>query len=297
MVSNPASLIGGKWQPCVAVAVRLLGICTAIVQSVSTTLLPRAISGRSSIACCKAAANGYYLRMTDEIPSAVRDYIRGVFDHADNRVSSRISTTPNIPEESLDICLIESLDEFAGPKVVDPYWAVRISTHFIGSLRHYRRYEIADIGVVVVFKKGTTVLKRKLVLLQSKRLYPSNHNVTVLDEFDYQMGLGMITRADQHETPIFSNVEFEFTANCEYGALRANSEQCTAIQEHFEATDIPVHYLFYNPVVLPWRFSYPVRASDSDLPERQFGTRLLEATDIHSRLDQMSEPDSKVIQS
>ncbi|WP_420863165.1 hypothetical protein [Algirhabdus cladophorae] len=218
-----------------------------------------------------------------ELPPQVFEYVRSLFGSVDDAVSKKISLTPNTPEESLDIAFIESLSGYAAPKVVCPGWAVRISSHFIGSIRHFRRYEVADIGVVVVFKRGTKVLKRKLVLLQSKRLYPNNFRVTELDEFDYELGLAMVTREEPHETPIFSSILFEFDSTSAYGALRTNSRQCQTIQDHFEHTKIPVHYMFYNPLVLPWEFSYPV-GSHPELPSRSFGTRVIEMDTVHGAL-------------
>lgn len=224
-----------------------------------------------------------------ELPIEIFDHVRNIFGSVDNAVSKKISLTPNTPEESLDIAFIESLSHHSAPRVVCPGWVIRISSHFIGSIRHFRRYEVADIGVVVVFKQRTKVLKRKLVLLQSKRLYPNNFQVTELDEFDYELGLAMVTREEPHEAPIFSSVLYEFDSTSAYGALRANSRQCQTIKDHFDATEIPVHYMFYNPLVLPWEFSYPVK-NLPELPLRDFGTRVIEMSAVHGALKDGSAP-------
>lgn len=222
--------------------------------------------------------------MKIDVPVSVLERITTIFGEVNDKVSRKISLTPNTPEESLDISFIESLSEHSAPYVVCPEWAIRISSHFIGSIRHYRRYEVADIGVVVVFKRGTRILKRKLVLLQSKRLYPNNSQVTELDEFDYELGLAMVTREEHHETPIFSSVLFEFDSTSSYGALRAKSQQCQTIQAHFDETEIPVHYMLYNPVVLPWQFLYPLK-DRLELPPREFGTRVIDMDTVHSTLE------------
>lgn len=191
---------------------------------------------------------------------------------------------PNIPEESLDISFIEGLSRRSHPTIVTPGWAVRLSAHFIGNIRYYRRYEIADIGVVIEYKLHSQVVKRKLILLQSKRLYPNNHEVIKLDDHDYELGLGLVTGENPNEVPIFSEIKYEFSHVSSYGALRANSNQCNVIQNHFCDTGIPVYYMLYNPVIVPWCVSYPVSTKEICLPERTLGTRVVPASDIHSIL-------------
>lgn len=226
--------------------------------------------------------------MTLSVPHPVRRHVRRVFSTVNDKVTERISTCPNTPEESLDISFIEHLSSFAGPVVVSKGWAVRIAAHFIGNIRHYRRYEIADIGVVVVLKQGLSVVSRKLALLQSKRLYPTNHDVVELDNFDYELGLALVTRSDAKERTLFSKVVYEFNEMSAYGAMKAGSNQCKAIQNHFGETNIPVHYMMYNPVTIPWSFSYPSVGTATDLPGRTFGIRVLEGTVVHELLGNFS---------
>ena len=218
------------------------------------------------------------------IPAAVIAHIRKAFAHVNDEVSKKISITPNIPEESLDIAFIEALSLFAGPTCINSDWAVKIATHFIGNIRHHRRYEIADIGIVVVFKRASLVIGRKLVLLQSKRLYPLSHQVEELEDFDYELGLGLITRFEKNEASIFSHVVYQFTEKSVYGAMTRGSNQCRAIAEHFEESNIPVHYMMYNPVVIPWRLSYPILPESIVIPRLKFGTRVISSSDVHNKL-------------
>ena len=185
------------------------------------------------------------------IPEAIYSYVRRIFSELNDNVSRMISVNPNIPEESLDISFIDRLSRESHPTIVTPDWAVRMSAHFIGNIRHYRRYEVADIGVAIEYRYHSRVVERKLILLQSKRLYPNNHEVTEFDDFDYERGLGLITGESPNEVPIFSKIKYEFNQDSLYGALRANSQQCNLIQNHFTDTCIPVYYMLYNPVVVP----------------------------------------------
>ena len=219
-----------------------------------------------------------------QVPTAIHTHIYEIFAKANDKISRKLSLNPNLPEESLDISFIEYLSHHSAPTLVTPGWAVLIATHFIGRLRHYDRYEIADIGIVVVFKRETRVLGRKLVLLQSKRLYPKNNDVIEPEHYDYFLGLGLVTREDQYEATIFGPTEYKFDYECSYGALRARSQQCTSIQEHMNDTGVPVHYMLYNPLAVPWSLNYPVAKRPIVLPSREFGIRVIPASDVHSVL-------------
>lgn len=226
--------------------------------------------------------------MNFKVPESVRSYIVKVFSEVNDSISRKISSVPNIPEETLDISFIENLSRYSAPRIIVPNWAVRIAAHFIGNIRHRRRYEIADIGVVLVFKYNDKVLGRKLILLQSKRLYPTNNQVIEFDDYDYDLGLGLITHQGNLRASVFSKVQYCFDHSAKYGALSAKSEQCMVIQEHFEDTNIPVHYLMYNPLVLPWSITYPVDSNEIEFPEREFGTRVIASESIHAILKSYS---------
>jgi hypothetical protein len=103
--------------------------------------------------------------------------VRKIFASANRRVSEKLARVPNCSEPSLDLTLIEHLTRFPAPKVVAPGWTVKLDVHFLGGLRHFYRWEVADIGVLVFAKHGTQIAGKKVGLLQSKRLYPKGHNV------------------------------------------------------------------------------------------------------------------------
>lgn len=224
--------------------------------------------------------------MTFQVPENVRRYIVNIFSELNDSISRKLTVVPNIPEETLDISFIDNLSRHSAPRIVSPNWAIRIAAHFIGNIRHRRRYEIADLGVVIIFKNAGTVLARKLILLQSKRLYPTNNKVIEFDDFDYDLGLALITDRDRLESSVFSQVIYKFDNTSNYGALRAKSRQCTVIQEHFEDTNIPVHYLLYNPLVLPCSITYPVTANEMEFPAREFGIRVIPTEFVHAILDE-----------
>ena len=219
------------------------------------------------------------------IPSDVLEYIRLIFGSVNDHVSQKFTRIPNLPEETLDISFIDKLSDFSGPIAVRPEWAVQVAAHFIGRLRHYRNYEVADIGVVVVFKRTLEVVGRKLILLQSKRLYPNNFSVNELEDFDYALGLGIAIRDSPNEATINRQVIYEFNKDSKYCALRSADRQREAIRNHFEASDIPVHYMMYNPLTVPCTILHPIQEINGKVPARKFGTRIVDALKVQEAMD------------
>src|SRR4051794_25668942 len=107
-----------------------------------------------------------------EIPEDVIEWLRSVFASCNTRVTEKLSMNPNAPEESLDLTWIEHLTHFSTPVVLGSEWITKIESHYLGGLRHWRSWEIADIGVLVFLRLGGSITKSKVALLQSKRLYP-----------------------------------------------------------------------------------------------------------------------------
>jgi hypothetical protein len=105
-----------------------------------------------------------------KIPQDVRDWFRDVFRGCNERISEKLSNNPNLPEESLDLTWIEHLSQYASPVTLKSSWTIKIETHYLGGLRHFYRWEIADIGLLIFFRRGGIVERSKVGLLQSKRL-------------------------------------------------------------------------------------------------------------------------------
>lgn len=77
---------------------------------------------------------------------------------------------PNIQEEWLDHTWIDEVTRFSSAQTLSSNWVVRIDAHYLGGMRHFDRWEIADIGVLVHLRLAPSQRKSKVVLLQSKRL-------------------------------------------------------------------------------------------------------------------------------
>jgi len=60
--------------------------------------------------------------------------------------------------------------------------------HYLGGMRHWGAWEIADIGVIVMLRRRGKVQRSKLGLLQSKRLYPAEQDYEEDQPVDYTDG-------------------------------------------------------------------------------------------------------------
>ena len=92
--------------------------------------------------------------MPDTIPEDVIEFTRGVFETANVRATTALARQPAAHEEMLDFQVFAALDE-VGPCILGSGIAIDIDTHWLGGRRHYGgRWEIADIGIVIVLRRG-----------------------------------------------------------------------------------------------------------------------------------------------
>ena len=180
-------------------------------------------------------------------PSAVHRYVTSAFGKANRRVCEKIARTPNCSEPALDMTLIEQMSQYSGPQVVAPGWAVRIDIHYLGGLRHFRTWEVADIGVLVFAKQGSSVVAKKTALLQSKRLYPTSGGIAEESPEDYRIGFGGLLPGAGSARSLALSHKFDFTTTSKYKALRVADDQYQAIAAYEDHHKLDVHYLLYNP--------------------------------------------------
>ena len=57
---------------------------------------------------------------------------------------------------------IEHFTQYGAPRRFNSGWTVRIDTHFLGGMRHWeRRWEIADIGLLVHYRQNNQLVQSK----------------------------------------------------------------------------------------------------------------------------------------
>jgi hypothetical protein len=123
-----------------------------------------------------------------ELPPDVHQWLRGVFTNCNEQVTEKLSNNPNMQEEWLDHAWIEELLRFSTPLTLSSSWTVRLQAHYLGGSRHFGMWEIADIGVLLFIGTPSHVLRSKVALLQSKRLYPTTGAVIETALVDYEIG-------------------------------------------------------------------------------------------------------------
>jgi hypothetical protein len=105
-----------------------------------------------------------------EIPQDVKEFMHRISE-CNKQIATELSTFPYTHEESLDLTFISHFASRQGPVKFGSNWTVGFDAHFIGGGRHFRNWEVADIGLMVIFRKKGRIIRSKLAFLQSKKLY------------------------------------------------------------------------------------------------------------------------------
>lgn len=230
-----------------------------------------------------------------EIPDDVVAWFRNIFAIANRKVCERLVNLPNVRETSLDDGLIEALIPDSAPTLLPSGAIVRMDTHNIGGLRRLggvywdlgpafpRRWETADIAVLVFIYRRDKLLAKKIGLLQSKRLFPENGDVQDGDEIGFLYGMNAFLRRERTQAAAALHRTFAFDLSCAYSAITAGSEQIQSIDRLNREFGKAVYYLLYNPHQIPFVVSYPLRERIR-IEQIVIGCRVVDADDVHSAL-------------
>jgi hypothetical protein len=217
-------------------------------------------------------------------PESVHSYVEAVFATANRRVCEKILRMPNCSEPSLDTTFVEAISQFGGPQIVEPGWAVRIDVHFIGGLRHWHQWEIADIGLMVFARKGPSLVAKKVALLQSKRLYPKSGAIHEESVEDYRIGMGTLLPSNVSNQSLSLKHTFDFSNDSKYKALKVLDEQYVSIMSFEESGELPVEYLFYNPWTIDANYAFPMIKRDTLGEPANGGCRVVPASVLREAL-------------
>ena len=186
------------------------------------------------------------------LPPDVVDFLDKVFSEANLRVTRKISRMPSIHETALDLSLIEVLSHYTAPIRFGSGWLVRIDTHYLGGGRHLGSWEVADVGIIVQFRQVGKLVRSKIGLLQSKRLYPTKQEFEEDKPIDYLMGFGRLYEDADSFLQVTHPRTFSFDRSSQYKALVVANRQWNTIHQYEEHHGIPVHYLLYHPLRIPF---------------------------------------------
>lgn len=218
-------------------------------------------------------------------------WLTRAFAQCNERVSERLSRLPTTHEVSLDMSFIEHFSNVPSPTVLPSGWLVQLSTHFLGGGRHFgdwpdwpRRWEIADIGFLVQFRRGGKLIRSKVALLQSKRLYPDELEWDEDSPLDYVTGFSRLMRDDEDWAVVTEPRRFVFSDKSRYQALMVGHTQYEAIAKYEARNNIPVYYLLYHPRQVPSETILPLSSEYVGGTDCPAGCRVVPAQDLRTVL-------------
>lgn len=237
------------------------------------------------------------------IPADVVAWFRSVFAEANRRVCERLVNLPNIRETSLDDALIEALIPESAPTLLPSGAIIRMDTHNIGGLRRLgapqwdwdfpqrRRWETADIAILVFVYQRDKLVAKKIGLLQSKRLFPTNQDVEDEDEIGFLHGMNAFIRRDEQQAAAALHRTYSFDETCTFAAIQAGHRQVGLIDTLNRDFGKAVFYLLYGPPELPYAVTYPLRQRIrvGDMP---VGNRVVDADNVHRALAELNDGQS-----
>jgi len=180
-------------------------------------------------------------------------------------------------EDHLDQALITFLDQQSPEIAPHSGWVVDCETHFLGNGRHFGSWEIADIGVLVILRRGSAVIWSKVAVLQSKRLFPISGTYDEdAERTRFRWGFGRLH--DSYDVSA-TRRSYEFTSESRYASLDLKADQAERIDAYQGEMTIPVHYLLYNPVQIPWSRVLPA-TGPTTLPDNTVGCRIVRARQL-----------------
>lgn len=216
------------------------------------------------------------------IPERAVDWVRGVFGGVNKQVTETLSLIPTHHEPELDMQVIAALNR--APAVADVSgWTVYIQTHFLGGRRHFYNWEVADIGLLIIFRDRGKVLRIKVGLLQSKRLYPREIKEIPDHRTRFQIGFATLLESPEAFRVLASGRRFSFTQESKYLAIIKGSEQQRVLANYERLSGIPIYYMLYNPVKLPWSATVPT-VKFPQMPPIKVGCRVVRARTLQSAL-------------
>jgi hypothetical protein len=223
------------------------------------------------------------------LPVDVVEYVRDVFRECNHHVSSALSDTPTTHEPTLDHLLIDYLRAHPASGLLGSNWVVRIDATYMGGGHHHHRWEVADIGLLVFFKRAGRVERVKLALLQSKRLYPLEDSYEEeLPAYGFSDLLEKLNEGSALTRAIGTR-RFTFSEESRYDALKVKERQYEYIESFENDRRVPVQYLLYNPLSLPESVVFPLTSSRQQTRDLEAGCRVVPARELRAAFDGENE--------
>ncbi len=220
----------------------------------------------------------------EDVPDDVVEHLRSIFSGCNARTTEKLSNNPNVPEESLDLSWIEHMTRHSAVAELPSAWLVKIETHYLGGMRHFYRWEIADIGVLVHLRLASG-RQSKVALLQSKRLYTNAAAVREETPVDFEIGLARLADPEDDALSMALQTDFRFDEDCAYNQITPGSGQVERIDEYERDVKLKVYYHLYNPWSIPFEQRIPLAQYVDYDGHPDIGVRVIHSRTIHARLD------------
>lgn len=218
-----------------------------------------------------------------EIPDEVSNWLRQTFRDSNEAATAKLSRNPSAKEEWLDLSIIDRLQMAATPYTFrDTGWTAMIDVHFLGAVPMFRTWEVADIGLLVAFRSSGKLIRTKVALLQSKRLFTRTQRPETDEELErrYMTGFSTVLHDDNGFAELARGRVFRFSKASRYKSLKNGSRQITTIEQYETEKQVPVYYLFYNPATLPYERVVPIEAGTPFDTTPNVGCRIAPAVDV-----------------
>jgi hypothetical protein len=176
------------------------------------------------------------------------------------------------------------MSKFSSAQTLGDGWTVRIDSHFLGGMRHFGRWEIADIGVMVHMKLAPGERKSKVALFQSKRLYPTGKTIREEGQADYRTGIARLADPEDDVLSLSFPTEYRFSSKSRYDAITKDSNQVGLIDQYQQQTRLRVYYQLYNPWTVPYAQDIPLAGYAPPTGSPTLGVRVIPADRLHSAL-------------
>jgi len=217
-----------------------------------------------------------------KIPDNVRKFLHAHVSECNDKIAYDLATFPSTHEESLDLSFISHFASKQGPFRFGSNWTLRFDAHYIGGGHHFRNWEVADLGLMVIFRRRGKIIRSKLAFLQSKKLYANSLKYKPKDPY-YRVGMGrLLVTEDEHKELVNPRV-LKFDEGCKYKAFRKDNAQQNAMSRFSEHFDIKMYYLFYNPSIIPWSIRMPVETMPT-IKKNVVGCRIVPKNFLDSAL-------------
>jgi hypothetical protein len=207
------------------------------------------------------------------IPEDVKSFLLERFSECNKKIAFQLCTFPNAHEETLDLLFISHFAIMQGAIRFNSNWTLRLDAHYIGGGRHYRTWEVADIGLMVMFRRNGKIVRSKLTFLQSKKLYASPLQLKSYDPY-HRHGMGRLLVTDDEHLELVRPRLLKYSEASKYKAFKIGSEQELAMSEFSSQYNVPLQYLLYNPCLIPWQIQTPIEGLP-EISENKVGCRVI----------------------